>query len=356
MAQSATTDANEENDIRWTDAQIRWPEDEVSPGGTSDQKPPNDDDNETNPFDPFADPDPQEIFSFRFVTKKKSAATEPIERVTETDDENENANENANENKNDSIRLEIHGYKTESDQVWESTGLTLWKASKYLCDYMVQHADELRGQRVLELGAGLGLNGVLAHRLFADSVVITDGDSDAMVELRKNIVVNRIQDDNNNNNNNNKDASKHPQNALSAAQLIWGLESSNTFLESIAEASSSSLSSSQFSIIIASDVIYAAIVIDPLWETVRTLLRKPDGEFWMAFAVRKVPVTIEFVLQKAREYGFRYELVDKQSDSDGTGDDDVEGNPETGPVFIYAFRWDAGAEGADGSNTRIEGS
>jgi hypothetical protein len=159
-----------------------------------------------------------------------------------------------------------------------------------------------------------------------------------MVELRKNIAVNRIQEDNDG-------FPEHHQKVLSAAQLIWGLESSRAFLESMATPTSSSLSSLQFSIIIASDVIYAAIVIDPLWETVRTLLRKPDGEFWMAFAVRKVPVTIEFVLQKAREHGFSYELVDQQNDGDD--DDGVEGNPETGPVFIYVFRWDAGAEVVD---------
>ena len=175
-----------------------------------------------------------------------------------------------------------------------------------------------------------------------------------MVELRKNIVVNRIQDEGG-------DASSTSQRpALSAAQLIWGLESSRAFLETTAAAASSSSSppslvSSQFSIIIASDVIYAAIVIDPLWETVRTLLRKPDGEFWMAFAVRKVPVTIEFVLQKAQDYGFRYELVDQQQQTDGSDDDGVEGNPETGPVFIYVFRWDEKAEDVDDSATKVEG-
>ena len=152
-----------------------------------------------------------------------------------------------------------------------------------------------------------------------------------MVQLRKNITVNR---------NRIYDEGRNEYDPISAAQLIWGLKSAQIFLEGTP---SSSLTSSQFSIIIASDVIYAAIVIDPLWETVRTLLRKPDGQFWMAFAVRKVPVTIEFVLQKARDYGFKYELVDKQSKGDGdynVEDDDVEGNPETGPVFIYVFRWD----------------
>ena len=152
--------------------------------------------------------------------------------------------------------------------------------------------------------------------------MITDGDSDAMVELRKNIAVNQIQNEERSNN-------TKGHHTLSAAQLIWGLESSRAFLER----------TSQFSIIIASDVIYAAIVIDPLYATIQTLLEKPHSEFWMAFAVRKVPVTIEFVLEKAKEYGFQYELVDQQNDDNCDILDGVEGNPETGPVFIYVFRW-----------------
>lgn len=135
MAPATNVDENNEaQDVKWTDAQIRWPEDKVSPEDAEESE----DDEDANPFDPFADPDPHQIFPFRFVTKK-SSNEEPIEGATETDDDEE------------SIRLEIHGYKTDSDQVWESTGLTLWKASKYLCDYMVKHAEKVKAQRVLEV-------------------------------------------------------------------------------------------------------------------------------------------------------------------------------------------------------------
>jgi predicted nicotinamide N-methyase len=216
--------------------------------------------------------------------------------------------------------------------------LTLWKASKYLCHYMCANADELRqGLRICELGAGLGLNGILAHRLAPDStVVVTDGDSDAMTLLRKNIAVNRL-----------VGSGKNGENStIYSKQLIWGLDQSKKFLKE----SSSSSSPSKFSVIIASDVIYASVVIEPLWETIRTLLTD-DGVFWMAFAIRKVPVTIEFVLQKAREYGFCYELVEKSNDErddeEGNNDDNIDENNskidndgEAGPVFIYVFRWD----------------
>ena len=165
-----------------------------------------------------------------------------------------------------------------------------------------------------------------------------------MVLIRKNIIVNRCSLNNDNKNNKKK-------NALSSQQLIWGSES----------AQSSSLT--KFSVIIASDIIYSSIVIDPLWETIRELLEYPDGVFWMAFAKRKVPVTIDFVLRKAREYGFRYELLenynvvniadnnhnsDKKDSGSCNSDDgciiDIRGasdtdNTEAGPVSIVIFKW-----------------
>mmetsp|Transcript_56664 Transcript_56664/g.63343 ORF Transcript_56664/g.63343 Transcript_56664/m.63343 type:complete len:318 (+) Transcript_56664:58-1011(+) len=299
-----------EDDIRWTDASIRWPEDKVVSILDGD------DDINGPVFDIFAD-DPHEIFNFRFVTKEVNST------ITNT------------------IQLNIHGYKTDSDEVWQSTGLTLWKASKYLCHYMCEHVDELQNQRVLELGAGLGLNGILAHRLAPNSsVVVTDGDSDAMALLRKNIVINQsipIGDDDDKVESN--DGTQQSKIAIDSRQLIWGLTPASKFLDVLS--SSSSSSSSKFSVIIASDVIYASVVIVPLWETVQKLLT-PEGVFWLAFAKRKVPVTIEFVLQKAQDYGFSYELVGKNED--GECNDDNKNSKidttEAGPVFIYIFRWD----------------
>eukprot|EP00537_Pseudo-nitzschia_pungens_P016617 CAMPEP_0172412476 /NCGR_PEP_ID=MMETSP1061-20121228/77930_1 /TAXON_ID=37318 /ORGANISM="Pseudo-nitzschia pungens, Strain cf. pungens" /LENGTH=380 /DNA_ID=CAMNT_0013148717 /DNA_START=107 /DNA_END=1249 /DNA_ORIENTATION=- len=372
--------ASSTKDIKWTDAQIRWPDDHKEKGDDENENDKNDDENENdendsdsddgfqNPFDPFADPDPTQVFPFRFeVADGESSTSRNSERRRRT------------------IDLRIHGYKTSSDEVWQSTGLTLWKASKYLCDYMVSHAVELKNKRVLELGAGLGLNGLLAHRLGARSVVITDGDSDAMVALRKNIAVNQRQrpphnndnddnDNNNNNNDNNDDDNEEEEDGptrcwdVSAAQLLWGRDHSESFLEKIANGS-------KFDTIIASDIVYSPLVIDPLWETVRVLLllrRSATGattgaatayaagshvhdtraEFWMAFAIRKVPVTIDFVLEKAREYGFDHELVDEQLDGHDYGDDNIEGDPETGKVYIYRFWWsESGIGGEEPSTT-----
>jgi predicted nicotinamide N-methyase len=185
-----------------------------------------------------------------------------------------------------------------------------------------------------KLGAGLGLNGILAHRLAPTSsrVVVTDGDTDALTQLRSNIEINRSDK---------KGTSSNV--SILAAQLLWGTESAKTFARAIGFSS--------FDVIIASDILYATIVINPLWETIRQLLSYPDGLFWMAFARRKVPVTIDCVLQKAQEYGFRYKLVSENNcienkSSYDDGDENYKyANPEiedaagAEEVYIYEFKW-----------------
>eukprot|EP00804_Cyclotella_cryptica_P030592 CCRYP_020006-RB/>CCRYP_020006-RB protein AED:0.37 eAED:0.37 QI:0/0/0/1/0/0/3/0/177 len=176
------------------------------------------------------------------------------------------------------MEVVIRGYKTNADEVWKSTGLTLWKASHYLCQYQVEHAHTLfRGKRVLELGAGLGLNGILAWKIILDNCVcITDGDSDALVHLRQNIQRNRTENSND-----------HVR--VSCHQLLWG----------------------------------ASTIIAPLWETIQTLLDR-QGVFVMAFARRKVPVSIELVLKQAERFGFGYELA-KEDMEEG--------------IWVYTFKF-----------------
>lgn len=273
---TTTTTATAEEETRWTDDRIRW----------SDCEEEDDDDDadsdEAALIDPFKDPDPFETFSFTFPGPQ-----------------------------NEMIDVSIRGYKTDSDQVWKSTGLTLWRASEYLCQYMAKHAQLLQGKRVLELGAGLGLCGVLAYRL-GSNVCLTDGDTDALVYLRENVQRNTC--------------TRDGCGTVSCRQLLWGQETSMVFLEKHAKGE-------LYDVLLASDIIYAECIIQPLWETVQTLLSRPNGVFIMAFARRKVPVSIDFVLSSAQQAGFSYKRVD-EGDAEG--------------IFIYEFRWEkneeAGAE------------
>jgi predicted nicotinamide N-methyase len=197
--------------------------------------------------------------------------------------------------------------------VWQSTGLTLWRASHYLCEYQLEHHQKLfqENKRTLELGAGLGLNGILSWKLMtrkndSSQVCITDGDSDALVQLRENV----------NRNRSSPSVDDYDSSKVSCHQLIWGKESATQFLTQIAK-------NQKYDIIIASDIIYSLVIVEPLWQTVEQLLKKEGGIFIMAYARREVPVSIELVLNASMEHGFSYELV-KENTTDG--------------IWVYEFR------------------
>ena len=93
------------------------------------------------------------------------------------------------------IVLELKGFHEDSEQIWYSTGIKLWRSSHYLCQHLVnEEAELLRDEnntnlRVLEVGSGLGRCGLLAHSLshYNVTTVLTDGDTDTLKQLRQNV-------------------------------------------------------------------------------------------------------------------------------------------------------------------------
>lgn len=71
-------------------------------------------------------------------------------------------------------------------------GVALWPSSIALAHELISRADELRGRRVLELGAGTGLPGIVAASLGA-RVVQTDRDELAMSNCKRNGALNRVE-------------------------------------------------------------------------------------------------------------------------------------------------------------------
>lgn len=267
QAQSAAV----EEETQWTDDSIRWTAEENTRATAETEE-------EGAALDIFQE-DPRHDFIFSFPHPDSNC---------------------------DDIHIQLRGYKAESDEIYQSTGLTLWKASEYLCRYYLKkkhHSANHYGekQRILELGAGLGLVGILMHLIHTSSTVcVTDGDTNALAHLRDNLQ---------------RNSSKENSNNISCHQLLWGHDSASAFLEK--------QHGEKFDVILASDILYAPCVIEPLWETIRVLLsRKPEAVFVMAFAKRDVPVTIDDFIEVAPE--FDNKCMDK---------DDEEG------VFVYEFWW-----------------
>ncbi|CAH0473637.1 unnamed protein product [Peronospora belbahrii] len=75
--------------------------------------------------------------------------------------------------------------------VFNEVGLKIWEAGWLLAEYVIAYQDELRDRNVLELGAGVGLTGmVLACVCRATRVVLTDYAPIVLQNLRYNVEIN----------------------------------------------------------------------------------------------------------------------------------------------------------------------
>ena len=134
----------------------------------------------------------------------------------------------------------------------------------------------MRGQRVLELGAGLGLCGILASHWEATQVVLTDGDTDALAGLRTNVTQN---------------AATYRCPSVRTAQLVWG-EGLDDFTHTYG---------STFDSILGADIIYVEEILQPLWATVDRLL-SAEGVFLLAYARRNVSMDLVLAQATARDF------------------------------------------------------
>jgi len=138
-----------------------------------------DDDDDPIIQDLVTEPDPYETSPFTF---------RPANTISNEDDhDNSINNHSGNKADDEPIDITLKGMKAGNGQLLNSTGLTLWRASSLVCDFLCVHPHIVRERRVLELGACLGLCWILSYRLGASHTVMTDGDTDTLENIRSNV-------------------------------------------------------------------------------------------------------------------------------------------------------------------------
>ncbi|KAH9109385.1 hypothetical protein LEN26_004177 [Aphanomyces euteiches] len=174
----------------------------------------------------------------------------------------------------DDIAIHLNGLRRDIGQTLNSTGLTLWRAGDFLSDFMFRERELFADKRVLELGSGLGLCGILAHHLGA-KVLITDGDKESMVLLVENCKLNGL------------DTNKCCQ------ELLWG--------ENLTPETQGT-----FDVLIGADIIYEKEYVQPLFVTASHFLARssPANVFYLAYTKRNV--SIDYVLSCATNVGFTW--------------------------------------------------
>lgn len=168
-----------------------------------------------------------------------------------------------------------------------STGVAVCGGAETLCKYLVKEKSVqdslIRNQRILEMGAGLGVVGMTAAHLGASSVCITDGDVSVLQRLRKNIETNKSAWLNNGD-----------STSVVAPQLIWGTDVDEFRLRY-----------GQFPVILAADCIYMVPSVEPFFRTVAVLLEKSPDATLIYCQDCASQATPEYVLQVANEHGLQ---------------------------------------------------
>ena len=179
-----------------------------------------------------------------------------------------------------------------------STGMSVWQGAEILCQYLTARPaarTAVRGRRVLELGAGTGLCGLVAAGVLGAAIVrLTDGDGAVLRNLRGNVARNGLGD------------------RASCPQLIWGA----------ARAAEFAREHGRHDVVLATDCVYVTKSVRPLFETVARLLTPKDGVFLFVNSCAST-CPLEEVMRIGKEFGFTVSSACYQPIS------------EKDPVFVF---------------------
>ncbi|KRX00002.1 hypothetical protein PPERSA_05504 [Pseudocohnilembus persalinus] len=150
---------------------------------------------------------------------------------------------------------------------YDLTGQIIWRAATQLAEYIIDNQDLFRDKVVLELGAGVGVSGLVCSQ-FAKKVYITDGNEIVSDLMDKNV--------------------QFAQNKNVEAELyLWGKEGDQKFL--------STKKDLKIDCIIGADILYWQDSIEPLAETLETYLQlNSDIKIYVASRIRAKWVERQF--------------------------------------------------------------
>jgi predicted nicotinamide N-methyase len=176
-----------------------------------------------------------------------------------------------------------------------------------------------------------GLPGIVAHRVLgAESVLVTDGDYDALNNLERNVSANRWQPEKGD------ERSTAHSNTISCLQLIWG-RAVGAFLEAHGKQD----------VVLAADCVYMVPSLKPLWATIDALLEDNGIFVYAQTAASAVPLKdfsemVEFygfetILEVAGKDLDQYD-VDNEDEDGANDDNDDRREDEEYEQGIYVFR------------------
>ncbi|CAL4938494.1 unnamed protein product [Urochloa decumbens] len=179
--------------------------------------------------------------------------------------------------------LELNDMEASNKYNIDTTGLVCcWPSEEVLAYYCINHSDVFRAKKVLELGSGYGLAGlVIAACTNADEVVISDGNPQVVGYIQKNISIN---------------AETFGETKVKSMILHWDKEQASEMLNT-------------FDIIVASDCTFFKQFHESLARTVKSLL-KHSATSHAIFLSPKRGDSLDKFLETIKENGLNCELME----------------------------------------------
>lgn len=221
---------------------------------------------------------------------------------------------NVDSESEETIKVTLKGFKDYN----HSTGMAVWLGSEVMANFLVQNPDLVRNKTVLEMGAGLGLAGIVSYQLDASKVVLTDGDTSVLNDyLRFNAT------------HNSKSSTDIP-----CPQLIWGNQGhepdaeENPLVQFRKEYGT-------FDVMIACDCTYMPQSLEPFWQTIDALLKRNENTndshhqptlLYVMEASTPFPLEDVFALAKATGFDWTKKIVSMVPPTDSDSPADQEEN------------------------------
>lgn len=163
-------------------------------------------------------------------------------------------------------RLEIQ----EMDTREVGTGGCTWEASLGMALYFAAHPEQLRG-RVLELGSGVGLGGIMVHHVThgQNEMVLTDGNDQILEQCQANIDRRQNNDESNTQNSNNEANDK-----LRVQKVDWN----DALLHGQPCSNDTSDQHQKYNTVLACDCAYRKGDVPALAATLKSMLLLPTNE------------------------------------------------------------------------------
>lgn len=191
------------------------------------------------------------------------------------------------------------------EQLAASYGLYIWPCSPVLSWYVWLHQDEIRGKRVLELGAGTSLPGLLCAKIGAEKVYLSDvaTEKNVLENCRHAVKLNNLEE------------------KVGVLGITWGLFEKNIF------------GLCDLDYIIGSDLFFDPAVFEPLCVTLSFLLKtNPSAQVLITVQERSEDWSVEEFFLK---WNLRGRIVYPREFLAGTG---IQEDDLTGKHTIYILQ------------------